>query len=117
MRQIRRHFDVYIELERPMQRNALPIAAVLFSILGAVLAYGGAVGSMGDHAPWVPQSDVARHRLITAIAFSSGCAMLVASIWLSGYAFARSRFLAVLALIISVTPLAALISLFFAPWS
>jgi len=82
--------------------------AIAFALVGGPL-FLKIIGEMGD--PWPPLSaeEVARARFYDLICFFSGVTLLVASLWLSGYAFSSARWRSLLALLLSVASIFTLV--------
>ena len=72
--------------------------AIVFALIGGPL-FLCILGNLGDPWPRPSPEEIARARLYTEIYFFTGVALLVSSLWLSGYAFKSAPRRSLLALV------------------
>lgn len=77
-------------------------------VVGWLLASYGALSQIGDPAPGVPLAVIEAHRQTSAVVLLIGIAMLLSSLWLSGYSFAHARWRASIAAFSCAAPVAVL---------
>jgi hypothetical protein len=79
-------------------------ASLILVIVGWLVATYGVLSHFGDPDPRIPLSVIERDRHMAGACLIVGIASLVASIWLSGYAFQNARRRASIALGAFVLP-------------
>ena len=87
--------------------NAANVSLILVCV-GWFLATYGALSSLGDPAPSVPQAVLEHQRMISIAGLLAGVLCLLSSLWFSGYAFAGARWRAILTVALVVIPAVAL---------
>ena len=81
--------------------------AIAFALVGGPL-FLSILGEMGDPWPRPSPEEIERARFYALIYFFSGVALLVSSLWLSGYAFRAAPRRSLLALVLCVASIFAL---------
>ena len=84
--------------------------ALVTVVIGWASGSYGVLSQLGDPAPWVPKAELAAHRDVSLTFMFSGALLLLASLWLSGYAFSNARVRASIATLLVVVPLIIILS-------
>lgn len=88
-------------------------AALVFVVLGWLLALYGSLSQMGDPSPSVARATLEAHRLAASGILLLGIVLLFAALWLSGYAFGQARRRAVIAAGLCTVPAITLFAMAF----
>lgn len=78
--------------------------ALILVCVGWLLAAYGALSSLGDPDPRIPHTVIEHARMISVACLLTGVLCLLGSLWVSGYAFARAKWRAMLAAALVVVP-------------
>ena len=82
--------------------------AIAFALVGGPL-FLIILGEMGDSWPRPSPEEIERARFYDLICFFSGAALLVSSLWLSGYAFCSAPRRSLLALVLCIASIFTLV--------